>query len=99
MLWSLTLALPFLLIAMVRLVAVWHVLERQPKITRVSVDDRRFDTRLPTFSVLVPVYKEEAVIPGLVAAMRRLDYPQDLLEILENSSSSDEFLENTKLEL
>lgn len=82
MLWSLTLALPFLLIAMVRLVAVWHVLKRQPKIRRVSVDDRRFDTRLPMFSVLVPVYKEEAVIPGLVAAMRRLDYPQDLLEIL-----------------
>jgi cellulose synthase/poly-beta-1,6-N-acetylglucosamine synthase-like glycosyltransferase len=81
-LWSLTLALPFLMIAVVRLVAVWHVLKRQPKVGRAPVGDRRFDTRLPTFSVLIPVYREEAVIPGLVAAMRRLDYPPDRLEIL-----------------
>lgn len=81
-LWSFALALPFLMIATVRLVAVWHVLKRQPKVRRARVDDRRFDTRLPTFSVLIPLYKEVAVIPGLVAAVRRLDYPPDRLEIL-----------------
>lgn len=81
-LWWLALALPFLLIATIRMVAVWYVLRRQPKDRRRPVDDRRFDARLPTFSVLIPVYKEEAIIPGLVAAMHRLDYPLDRFEIL-----------------
>jgi cellulose synthase/poly-beta-1,6-N-acetylglucosamine synthase-like glycosyltransferase len=81
-LWGLTLALPFLMIAIVRLAAVWHVLRRQPRLRRISLGARRFDARLPTFSVLVPVYREEAVIPGLVTAMRQLDYPPDRVEIL-----------------
>ena len=81
-LWWVVLALPFLMIATVRLVAVWYVIRRQPKHWRGPLDDRRFDARLPTFSVLVPVYKEEAVVPGLVAAMRRIDYPPDRVEIL-----------------
>jgi cellulose synthase/poly-beta-1,6-N-acetylglucosamine synthase-like glycosyltransferase len=81
-LWSLTLALPFLMIAIVRLVAVWHVLKGQPGLRRASIADRRFDARLPTFSVLIPVYREDVVVPGLVAAMKRLDYPLDRLEIL-----------------
>ncbi|WP_144061250.1 glycosyltransferase [Hyphomicrobium denitrificans] len=89
-LWSLTLALPFLLIAIVRLVAVWHVLKRQPKFRRAPVGDRRFDTRLPTFSVLIPVYQEVAVIPDLVAAMRWLDYPPDRLEILFITEEQDQ---------
>jgi len=81
-LWWLALALPFLLIATVRMVAVWYVLRRQPKYRRRAVDDRRFDDRLPTFSVLIPVYKEAGIVPGLVAAMRRIDYPLSHFEIL-----------------
>lgn len=36
---------------------------------------------LPSFAVLVPVYREAAVIPDLVAALLRLDYPADRLAL------------------
>lgn len=38
--------------------------------------------QLPFYSVICPLYKEAAMVPHLVAAMRRLDYPVDRLEIL-----------------
>jgi len=37
---------------------------------------------LPPYTVLVPLYKEAAVLPGLLAALQRLDYPKDRLEVL-----------------
>jgi cellulose synthase/poly-beta-1,6-N-acetylglucosamine synthase-like glycosyltransferase len=36
---------------------------------------------LPTFSILVPAYKEPRVLPNLVANLTALDYPPDRLEI------------------
>ena len=39
------------------------------------------DEDLPRFAVLVPVYREATVIPALVAALRRLDYPADRLDL------------------
>jgi len=39
------------------------------------------DEDLPRFAVLVPVYREAAVIPDLVAALTRLDYPPDRLDV------------------
>lgn len=37
---------------------------------------------LPSYTVLVPLFDEAAALPGLVAALDRLDYPRDRLEIL-----------------
>lgn len=37
---------------------------------------------LPFYSVLAPLYREAAVLPGLVAALAALDYPTDRLDIL-----------------
>lgn len=37
---------------------------------------------LPTVTVLVPLFREVAVVPDLVAALGRLDYPARLLEVL-----------------
>ncbi len=37
--------------------------------------------RLPVYSVLVPMYKEAASLPGLLAAMQALDYPACKLDI------------------
>ncbi|QNT78760.1 GTP pyrophosphokinase rsh [Entomobacter blattae] len=42
---------------------------------------------------------DEKDIPSAVSALGRLRWMRDLLEILEDSSAPDEFLENTKLEL
>jgi cellulose synthase/poly-beta-1,6-N-acetylglucosamine synthase-like glycosyltransferase len=36
---------------------------------------------LPTYSILVPMYREAKGIPRLLAAMRALDYPTDKLDI------------------
>jgi cellulose synthase/poly-beta-1,6-N-acetylglucosamine synthase-like glycosyltransferase len=37
---------------------------------------------LPTYSVLVPLYREAEVVPALLAALDRLDYPFDRLEVV-----------------
>jgi glycosyltransferase XagB len=46
------------------------------------------DCALPRYSVLVPLYKETRVLPSLVAALKKLDYPAALLDtkiVLEES--------------
>ena len=40
------------------------------------------DEALPTYSVLVPLYREADVVQDLARAMLALDYPADLLEVL-----------------
>lgn len=40
------------------------------------------DDRLPTFSVLVPAYREPEVMPTLVSNLAALDYPTDKLQVL-----------------
>jgi hypothetical protein len=43
---------------------------------------RRDDDRtLPIYTVLVPLAREAAVVPGLMAALERLDYPPEKLDI------------------
>jgi glycosyltransferase XagB len=36
---------------------------------------------LPTFTILCPLYKEDAILPQFIGAMRNLDYPKDKLQI------------------
>lgn len=88
-LWSLTITLPFLMNSVLRLVALWRVAQgpEQPPDPRWL--DRRYDSRLPTFSVIVPLYREASVVPALIGAMGRLDYPSDRLEILFVTETND----------
>ncbi len=39
------------------------------------------DRSLPVYSILVPLYREAAVVPHLVAALQALDYPPEKLDI------------------
>lgn len=39
------------------------------------------DRDLPVYTVLVPLYREQEVIPRLVAALRALDYPKSRLDV------------------
>ncbi|MGU3494617.1 glycosyltransferase [Xanthobacteraceae bacterium A53D] len=39
------------------------------------------DAVLPLYSVIVPLYRETAMLPQLVAALQRLDYPPEKLDI------------------
>jgi len=96
-LWSLTLALPFLAVALVRMAAVAHVLLKRRRRPGRKID-RRFDGRLPTYSVLVPLYHERRVVPSLVKSMARLDYPMDRLEILFITEADDHATRRALLE-
>lgn len=40
------------------------------------------DSQLPVISVIVALHNEAEVMPGLIAALSRLDYPSDRLDIL-----------------
>lgn len=40
------------------------------------------DARLPTVTVLVPLFREASIFPDLAAALARLDYPTHLLEVI-----------------
>jgi len=87
--WSLTIAAPFCMISVLRLAALWRVVHRPPAPPHPGWLDRRFDDRLPTISVLVPLYREVSVVPALIGAMGGLDYPRDRLEILFITEADD----------
>src|SRR5207342_2638509 len=38
------------------------------------------DDALPTYTILVPAYREPEVVAGLIKALERLDYPTDRLD-------------------
>ena len=39
------------------------------------------DDRLPVYTIIVALYREAAAVKGLIAALRRLDYPKEKLDI------------------
>lgn len=55
--------------------------DRTHKITNAEVTALD-EQSLPIYTVLVPVYNEPEVIPILIDALRRLDYPHEKLDVL-----------------
>lgn len=51
---------------------------------RVSDDELSAltDAELPVYTILVPLYMEAAVLPGLLRSLSRLDYPTDKLDVI-----------------
>ncbi|KAB2918434.1 MAG: glycosyltransferase [Hyphomicrobiaceae bacterium] len=76
-------ALPFLCVTLLRLVALREVLSGAHRRTRENSPEapRLPDDQLPVYSVLVPLLREGNVLPGLVQSLRTLDYPQAKLEV------------------
>jgi cellulose synthase/poly-beta-1,6-N-acetylglucosamine synthase-like glycosyltransferase len=75
---------PFLCVTLLRIVALQQALassgtkvRRPPRRARLSSD-----RLLPAYSVLVPLVREAGVLPGLIRALRALDYPAAKLEVL-----------------
>ncbi|WP_290982237.1 glycosyltransferase [Hyphomicrobium sp.] len=93
-LWSLTIALPFLMITALRVAALWRAFGRRERRPHPSWLDRRYDDRLPTFSVLIPLYREVAMVPQLVEAMGEIDYPEDRVEFLFVTEADDSATRN-----
>jgi cellulose synthase/poly-beta-1,6-N-acetylglucosamine synthase-like glycosyltransferase len=48
------------------------------------------DAELPVYTLLVPAYREPEVIEGLVAALDRLEYPRDRLDVMLLVEADDE---------
>jgi cellulose synthase/poly-beta-1,6-N-acetylglucosamine synthase-like glycosyltransferase len=67
----------FLLGAFLRLFALVSVIEGARRPLRAPSLPA-----LPTYAVLVPLYRETAIVPDTIAAMQALDYPADRLDIL-----------------
>lgn len=80
-------AVPFLFVVGLRLIALAVALAAWPFAPgsgRVATDD----AALPTYAVLVALYNEAEVLPGLVDAIAEIDYPPEKLDavlILEES--------------
>ena len=64
-----------------------------------AVEQRRFEGLLrqaeefsdwPSYAVLVPIYKEAAIVPDLLKALDRIDYPREKLSILLLVEADDE---------
>lgn len=55
---------------------------RQPNLPVRGYRDSKGDIRLPTITVIVPAYNEEAVIADKIRNLAVLDYPADRLKIL-----------------
>ena len=51
---------------------VWQKYKNKPPLT---------DEQLPTYSILVPIYKEASILPHLINSLRALDYPAHKLDI------------------
>ena len=58
--------------------AKYDIVER---VTKAQVDALT-DAELPTYTVLVPVFKEANIVPQLVGNLGKIDYPPDKLEVL-----------------
>jgi cellulose synthase/poly-beta-1,6-N-acetylglucosamine synthase-like glycosyltransferase len=92
--WQLTVALfvvvanfIFLAAVLFKLVACLVGVVAGARVTEAAAE--RDDTRLPHYTVLVPVYREANVIGELMGNLGRLDYPAEKLEVLVLLESDD----------
>ncbi len=72
-------AVPFLMIVGLRLIAL-AIAFRLPPHDRRGAPVR--DADLPSYTVMVPLFREAEIIADTVAALRRLDYPPERLDIM-----------------
>jgi hypothetical protein len=63
------------------LLSVAGMLNREHRARAHDVDQIN-DADLPIYSILVPVYKEPEVVPRLLKALARIDYPREKLDVL-----------------
>jgi hypothetical protein len=75
-------ALPFLGIVLLRLAALGEILLPSPRSHRRAGTAGLAEEELPVYSVLVPLYREAGMLPGLAQALQSLDYPRAKLEVL-----------------
>lgn len=76
-------AVPFLFVVGLRAIALLVLLAGVRAKPSLALREKDFnDLLLPTYGVLVPLYQEAHVLPGLVDAIAALDYPGEKLDVL-----------------
>jgi cellulose synthase/poly-beta-1,6-N-acetylglucosamine synthase-like glycosyltransferase len=77
-------AVAFLSITLLRVMAIGELIGAMPRAWRKTAlqPPRLPDDALPSYSILVPLFREANVLPGLIRSLRALDYPTGKLEIL-----------------
>ncbi len=74
------LVLPFLASAVVRIGALRQLGGRTPR--RRAKASPLPDAALPSYTIMVPLYREAEVVPQMVGGLLGLDYPTDRLQVL-----------------
>lgn len=67
----------FLLIALVRIGLAIAAQTRFASLPRTTLRDKN----LPVITILAPLFREAHALPGLIAALRRLNYPPERLDV------------------
>ena len=77
------LAVPFFCVVALKSAALWHTATRLGRVgaPRAKPAPTAAPAVLPRYSLLIPLYDEVAVVPDLIAAIARIDYPADRLEV------------------
>jgi len=52
-----------------------------PKPVPPPASSKQADALLPVYTVLIPLYREAAALPGLLAGLAQLDYPKEKLDV------------------
>lgn len=71
-----TYVLAFLTFSAATLIRLFAAASLSPTLFRLAAP-----SHFPTYTILCPLYREANVVPDLVAALSRLDYPTDALDI------------------
>ncbi|MEW5963995.1 MAG: glycosyltransferase [Pseudomonadota bacterium] len=81
------LTVAFLMLTGLRLAALTEIATADDRGQAAGIEG---DDELPLYTVLVPLYREAAAVPGLIAALEAIDYPAERLEILIIVEQGDE---------
>ncbi|HDN97869.1 MAG TPA: glycosyltransferase [bacterium] len=99
--------LPYYIISSIYLILCFHKfflvilgILRNKEI-KVSREDILFFKDWPTYTILLPLYREKEIFPQLFRAIENIDYPKDKLEVIllleEDDKELLEYLENWEL--
>lgn len=73
---------PFFCTVVIRALALLTMLtQASSPLKKVTMEELSTGEPLPRYAILVPLYQETDVLPGLISALTSIDYPRDRLEI------------------
>ena len=84
----LVVSFPFFVVVLFRIIVLLTVISGKQR-SAGPLRDRLTEGELPQYAVLVPLFREAAVLPDLIEALSRLDYPTAKLDCILVLEASD----------